>query len=841
MESRSLGEHIRRKRLALLAADPHYSLRRLAARLGIQPSYLSRLERGAVPGLSEEHILALARELQEDPDTLLALAGKIATDVRKILLNRPRALATLIRQLATWSDAELAACRETGSVLTTLAEIQRLGQVGMFSRDMVMGKDFCSEEFFRIFGLPPGTPPPDYESLLSLIHPDDREKVHAARQRLLSEGCIQHFTYRFRRADGLWRHARVVARSETDAAGHPVRYHGTVQDVTAERQAMEHLRSMARFPEENPFPVLRVGRDGHLAYANAASTPLLDGLDMAVGRPVLPALAEAVARARETGQRQEVELVVGEEAAFVLVVAPSPAGAETNCYGRRHNRPAHTGPEPDRAETRCYGQLFNDAPIGIFRATVAGRLLLANQALATMFGYASPHDMCARLGGNAALCYQDPTRREEIVRRLSLDGRIGSFENPYIRQDGTVFIGNLHARLQIGDDGEPIVEGFVEDATSRKREEQALARSEERLQAHLRNFPLPTLTFRLRDRELVLSGANKAAEALFKGRIGSCLEAPAGAIFDEAPDVYLSLWSALEARATERRELAFRPPGATEPGLFLMTFVYAAPDTVVLHAEERTTLARTREALRRTNDQLRGILDNVPCAIFFKDPQGRCILVNRAVEEIFGRPGTEIVGHPPNRVHAPEVAVRLREDDRRVMETGQTLTYEEEIIAQGETRTFLTTKAPLRDPVGEPYGLCGMSLDITAIKQLERAIKAERDTLDSVLAHVPYAASLVGTDGRTLYLNQRFIDLVGYTLAEIPDAVTWMEKAYPDPELRQRVIADWQAALGTPSRRVYPVRCGDGRTRSLDFNVVPLPDGRMLLTMSEIEETDGDS
>jgi len=833
MEPHSFGEHIRRKRLALLAEDPRYSLRRLAVRLGIQPSYLSRLERGAVPSLSEKHILALAGELGENPDALLALAGKIASDVREALLARPEAFASLIRRLRARPDADVAACANADALLTSFRETQRLGRVGSFSRDLVTDEAFWSEECFRIFGLPPNGASLSYADFLALVHPEDRSKVEAARRRLQAKSSQLHYTYRFRRADGLWRHARTVARSEVDAAGKVARYHGTVQDVTTEQQAQEHLRSMARFPEDNPFPVMRVGRDGHLAYANAASAPLLDALGMAVGRPVTAELAACVARARETGARQELDVPVGENI-FAIVVSPSPLWGEANCYGRDVTVERRAAPGAADGEG-CCRQLFDAAPIGIFRALVSGRLLTVNPAMATMFGYGSPEDMYDHLGHNAGLCYRDPKRRDEIVRRLSRDGTIGSFENPYLRKDGTEFTGNLHARLTVSETGEPVVEGFVEDATARKLARQELADREERLQNHLRNFPLPTLTFRLRDRELVLSSANKAAEALFKGRIGSCLEAPAGAIFDEAPEVYLALWSALESRTTESRQLLFRPPGATEPGLFAMTFVAAAPDTVMLHAEEITALARTREALRRVNDQLRGILDHVPCAVYFKDPQGRCIMVNRAMEELFGRPAADIVGHPPGHVHVPEVAARISEDDRRVMETGQALTFEEEIIAQGVTRTFLTTKAPLCDASGRPYGLCGISLDITTAKALERDINAERDTLDSVLAYVPYAASLVGADGRTLFLNQRFIDLVGYDLEDIPDARAWMLKAYPDPTLRAKVVADWQGELGSNSRRVYPVRCGDGVTRNLDFNVVALPDGRMLLTMNTAE------
>lgn len=837
MEPHPFGKHIRRKRLALLAIDPQFSLRRLAHRLGIQPSYLSRLERGESPSLSEKHLLALARELDEDPDALLALAGKIPADVRRTLLDRPRPFADLIRRLASRSDAEVTACRDAGPLFASFRETQHLGRVGSFSRDLTTGEEFWSEECYRIFGLPPDSAPPNATAFSSWVHPDDRETVETARARLLAGDAVLHYTFRFRRADGLWRHAKAAARAETDASGRTVRYHGTLQDVTAERQAQEHLRSMARFPEESPHPVLRVGRTGQLAYANGASAPLLDGLGMAVGRPVPEALAAVVNQARETGQRRELELAA-DGRVFAVTVSPSPGSGEANCYGyditaARHAASAATG------DDASYRRFFEDAPIGIFRSTVSGRLLTVNPSLAAMFGYASPEEMCAQLGENVAQCYSDPCRRQEIMRRLSRDGGIASLESPYRRKDGSTFIGSLHARLQVADSGASLVEGFVGDATARQQAEAELAQRVERLQTHLRNFPLPTLTFRLRDRELVLVDANKAAQALFRGRIGSCLEAPAGAIFDEAPDLYLALWNALEARSTERRRMAFRPPGAAEPGLFLMTFVCAAPDTVMLHAEELTVLARTQEALQRVSDRLRGILDHVPCAVYFKDPQGRCILVNRAVEEVYGLPASEIADQPPSRFHDPAVAARLAEDDRRVMETGTAQTFEEEIVAQGETRTFLTTKAPLRDATGKAYGLCGMSLDITAVKRLEREIKAERDTLDTVLTYVPYAASLVDVDGRTLFLNQRFIDLVGYSLEDIPDAQAWMRRAYPDPELRRKVTADWAGALGTTARRIYPVCCGDGVTRLLDFTAVPLPDGRMLLTIDEAKDAAG--
>ena len=98
------GEHIRRLREARAAADPAFSLRQVAVRCGVTPAYLSRVERGDVPPPGEETLLKLAHELGEDPDVLLAMAGKISADLRAAILARPQLFAELIRSLKSTPD-----------------------------------------------------------------------------------------------------------------------------------------------------------------------------------------------------------------------------------------------------------------------------------------------------------------------------------------------------------------------------------------------------------------------------------------------------------------------------------------------------------------------------------------------------------------------------------------------------------------------------------------------------------------------------------------------------------------------------------------------------------------
>jgi HTH-type transcriptional regulator, competence development regulator len=98
------GEHVRRLREKRAASDPRFSLRQVAARVGVTPAYLSRVERGDVAPPGEETLVRLAGELGEDADVLLAMAGKISADLRAAILARPQLFAELIRSIKAKPD-----------------------------------------------------------------------------------------------------------------------------------------------------------------------------------------------------------------------------------------------------------------------------------------------------------------------------------------------------------------------------------------------------------------------------------------------------------------------------------------------------------------------------------------------------------------------------------------------------------------------------------------------------------------------------------------------------------------------------------------------------------------
>ena len=98
------GEYVRRRRETRREADAGFSIRRVAARIGVEPSYLSKVERGEQPPPGEQTIIALAKELDEDSDVLLALAGKVSAELQKIIRRRPKLFAELIRELKNMPD-----------------------------------------------------------------------------------------------------------------------------------------------------------------------------------------------------------------------------------------------------------------------------------------------------------------------------------------------------------------------------------------------------------------------------------------------------------------------------------------------------------------------------------------------------------------------------------------------------------------------------------------------------------------------------------------------------------------------------------------------------------------
>jgi len=95
------------KRVRALRVERGLGLRKFAREVGISPTYLSKIERAEFPPPAEDKVVAIADALDQDRDELLALAGRVASDLEAVILRHPRELAALLRALADLSAAEI--------------------------------------------------------------------------------------------------------------------------------------------------------------------------------------------------------------------------------------------------------------------------------------------------------------------------------------------------------------------------------------------------------------------------------------------------------------------------------------------------------------------------------------------------------------------------------------------------------------------------------------------------------------------------------------------------------------------------------------------------------------
>ncbi|MGC1377088.1 MAG: PAS domain S-box protein, partial [Anaerolineales bacterium] len=104
-------------------------------------------------------------------------------------------------------------------------------------------------------------------------------------------------------------------------------------DITERKQAEETIRSLARFPSENPNPVLRINRDGKLLYANEAAFAQLTTWDFQADRPAPGILQNVIGEVFEAQKTKTVELPCGERV-FWFSIAPAPDDEYVNLYAR---------------------------------------------------------------------------------------------------------------------------------------------------------------------------------------------------------------------------------------------------------------------------------------------------------------------------------------------------------------------------------------------------------------------------------------------------------------------------------------------------------------------------
>jgi PAS domain S-box-containing protein len=175
---------------------------------------------------------------------------------------------------------------------------------------------------------------------------------------------------------------------------------------------------------------------------------------------------------------------------------------------------------------------------------------------------------------------------------------------------------------------------------------------------------------------------------------------------------------------------------------------------------------RVEKDLREVNKQLRLLLASIPDAVYFKNLQGRYLLINRAAEEIAGLRGGESFGKTDEQLFPPDTAVQFRRNDEEAIERRESVRFEERMTgAKGHEISLETIRFPLCDSQGNVWGVGGISRDVTERKRVEEALQKINLRLESrerfitrILESIPSSLVVIDHNLRIVSANRNFLE-----------------------------------------------------------------------------------
>ncbi len=227
--------------------------------------------------------------------------------------------ASYYSKAAVWSESKL-----TRSLNLALSS----ANVGLWEWNIEENELLFSPEWKRQLGYEPNELLNQYEEFESRLHPKDRAKVLEQLNACRKGSTLDiHGEFRLRHRDGTYRWFLSRGRAQQNGNRRVVQVHGCHLDITSLKNSEEALESLARFPAEDPHPVMRISFSGEILYANEASRTL--SMDDQRSFPV--EIMSAAETSITSEHKLETEIVVGKRT-FAVRAVPFSIEKYVNLY-----------------------------------------------------------------------------------------------------------------------------------------------------------------------------------------------------------------------------------------------------------------------------------------------------------------------------------------------------------------------------------------------------------------------------------------------------------------------------------------------------------------------------
>ena len=480
-------------------------------------------------------------------------------------------------------------------------------------------------------------------------------------------------------------------------------------------ESARHSAWLARIPEENPNPVLRVGSDQTLLYANATSDELCSIWGPWDDSAVPPVVQNLVLAALADDRIVEEE-VAFDSHVFLMTVAPAVEEGYANIYARditARKRAEQAARESQEHLRRVVDSMF--AFVGVM--TPDGTLVEANQAAIEAAGI-TKDDVIGRKFWDCYWWNYDPAVQTQLrsACERAAKGESSRYDVAVRMADDAQMTIDFSLVPMRDDEGRitHLIPSAV-DITDRKRTEEEVRSvslfPEQNPSPVLRIAPDGTLLY-----------ANSAATDLLTASGWRTGERITDALYQSVKEAWTS---------GQAREVEFTCGSTT----YSFTVAPIAPDRYVnLYARDITEHKRAEGELRRSESFHRQTLESIPGMVFTTRPDGYCDHQSRQWVDYTGVPLTEQLGDGWNQLLHPEDRARAFAAWRDAVEGRAPYDLEYRVRRHdGRYEWFRVIGRPIEDAEGNIARWFGVAMNIEGLKQAEQAVRESEERLRMAL------------------------------------------------------------------------------------------------------------
>ena len=228
----------------------------------------------------------------------------------------------------------------------------------------------------------------------------------------------------------------------------------------------------------------------------------------------------------------------------------------------------------------------------------------------------------------------------------------------------------------------------------------------------------------------------------------------------------------------------------TEERKIVISFLCSQAAIALENAKLYRESQELAENVRRQQNYLETLLDNIPHMAWLKDENRRYIAVNRGIAEVAGSTPAQLIGKNDFDFWPSELAQTYQDDDLRVMESGKRQVVEEQIsLPNGEYRWLETIKTPIRNGAGEIAGTVGIALDITDRKVIGQELIESQQKYQKLTDRIPGAIyQLMMTPAGCLsysYISSGCQELFNLSPQEVMDDLTCLINIVNPDDLKE--------------------------------------------------------